>query len=520
MQSGTKLLLLLSGAALASACRGNDNNGTNPRPDSGVPPTNFECPQLADLTVCDLKLPGGAKQPPLGDPIVLPNVAVSSPVFVVDAATSTSGTDLLGFYVQDQTTTDALAGGYSGILVAIRRGQATEPALGDVVRIEGTYTEFPMMGAVKQKQIQGTFVGVSGNAPVTPVSIADPATIATGGADAARYDGVLVQIGASTAVEAGKVAGAAGKEIFGAFKVGGGLVVSGGIYEYPATVGEGFNSITGILKTGTFSYDSGISQLQPRSPSDVAPTIAPIGTIAALQDPSSPGRPAICQNMGTAPTGCPKVGFSGVVVTARGAFISNRTDMATGKRSFTRGFYVQDPTVIGGRFAGVMVVYTYSEPNPDPGPQVGDVLDVTGEAVEYFKNMQITKAAWSKTGTMNVPAAVIVQPAEIARTTDPTQAPWEGVLVRVENVTVTERCVDANNRDFGNWVVTGPIFMGTQFTYDYNGSFAGQQGTCAQMTRENDQRMVGDTFTGITGVVSYGFNDMRLEPRSAADLSR
>lgn len=518
MQPGTKLLLLLTGTLFAVACREGDNNGTN-KPDSGVPPTNFECPQLADLTVCDLKLPGGSKQPPLGDPIVLPEVVVTSPVYLIDAATSTSGADLLGFYVQDQTTTDALAGGYSGVLVTIRRG-LTEPAVGDVVRVEGIYTEFPMMGAVKQKQIQGSFVGVTGTGAATPIQISDPATIATGGADQARYEGVLVQIGASTAVEAGKVAGAGGREIFGAFKVGGGLVVSGGIYEYPASVGEAFNSITGILKTGTFAYDSGISQLQPRSPADVLPAVAPIGAIAALQDPSSPGRPAICQNMGQAPTGCPKVSFRGVVVTARGAFISNRTDMATGTRTFTRGFYVQDPTVIGGRFSGVMVIYIYSEPNPDPGPQVGDVIDVSGEAVEYFKNMQITKATWTKTGTMNLPAAVIVQPTEIARTTDPTQSPWEGVLVRVENVTVTERCVDANNRDFGNWVVTGPIFMGTQFTYEYNGTFAGTQGTCAEMTRMNDQRTVGHTFGSITGVVSYGFNDMRLEPRSAADLVR
>ena len=54
-------------------------------------------------------------------------------------------------------------------------------------------------------------------------------------------------------------------------------------------------------------------------------------------------------------------------------------------------------------------------------------------------------------------------------------------------------------------------------------NFEGMQRTTAAQIASGlleDMRMNGDTFSSITGVMNYAFNEMRLEPRSAADLVR
>ena len=125
-----------------------------------------------------------------------------------------------------------------------------------------------------------------------------------------------------------------------------------------------------------------------------------------------------------------------------------------------------------------------------------------------------------------VVAPVVVDAAMLARDSGGTN-PYEGVLVRIQNVSVTQTCVEATNgRDFGNFLVTGNVFMGNSFNYDYNGDSVSTSMcdmpnidcSCAGMSRPNDMRMIGDTFSSITGVMNFSFDDLRLEPRGNDDI--
>jgi len=116
----------------------------------------------------------------------------------------------------------------------------------------------------------------------------------------------------------------------------------------------------------------------------------------------------------------------------------------------------------------------------------------------------------------------------------PTAREYEGSLVRIENVTVTNRCLESDSgRDFGGWVVTGDVQIGTAYFYDYNGRpipgavvCQDQNGdptgdcACEARARPMDMRNDGDMFASITGIVYYSFNTFQLVPRGNDDLVR
>lgn len=521
MRIDTRSSLLLA-ASLAFACSGGSatDDGDD---DTVIPPNELSCPTPTDgtLSVCDLKLDGGAAQPQLGDAIVVTNVVVTTPPYSILEDQNTNETTLAGFFVQDQTSSADLANRYSGIIVVYRPDNiaGTLPTIGDVVQITGSFRDFGQMSGPRQKQIEASAVDiVSSGAAVQPITVDDASAIATGGSRAEGLEGVLVKVSNVSATLVRDVPGAGGSSIFGAFQITGGLVVSNEVFNYRAIEGESFTSITGVLRVGTAPFDSGIYMLTPRAKEDIASTnpTPTISDITTIQDPSATGRPQICSRTGNQTVGrCPPVALSGVVVTASGGYVSANL----------RSIWVQDPTVTDGRFAGVKVVYPEDEMNV---PAVGDILDIEGEAIEWFRGMQVQNATFTKVGTVTSSVApIVVTPADIARDASPESNPYEGVLVRIENVSVTERCVDSNGRDFGNWVVTGPVFIGTAFTYEYNGGFgpstamcnmASVDCSCAGMSRPDDLRTVGDTFRSISGVMNFSFDEFRLEPRGPGDI--
>src|SRR5688572_25790509 len=80
MTMKTKILplaLLASGLACGPRSATDDDDGTMP------PPGGYTCPASADITVCDLKLAGGQRQPAVGDPINLKGVVVTTPTVAV-----------------------------------------------------------------------------------------------------------------------------------------------------------------------------------------------------------------------------------------------------------------------------------------------------------------------------------------------------------------------------------------------------------------------------------------------------
>lgn len=499
----------------------NNNSSNNTNNNSSNNNSGLACPQAQSLTVCDLKLDGGAAQPQLGDPVALEQVVVTTPRFTIIPATEESSA-LVGFFVQDVVTTDELDGRFSGIQVTYREDniQGQLPDVGDVIRVEGTFRDFGQDGGARQKQLSATFLGDAQSVmPATPKALDDPSQIATGGMLADDYEGVLLTISDVNATVVRDVPGAGGSSIFGAFMVTGSLVVSGTLYQ-PArvTMGERFNSITGVLRLGTAPFDAGISLFTPRGPEDVDRANPPQTTtsIVALQDDSDPNHPTLCVSMGQTQGTCPLVDFTGVTVTAVDAYVSANL----------RAMWIQDTSVADGRFAGVKVVYSANETNV---PAIGNKIDISGEAIDFYNGRQVQFSDWTivDAGTSTI-TPVVVDPSMLAR--DSTAAnPYEGVLVRVENVSVTQACVEASNgRDFGNFLVTGNVFLGNAFNYDYNGDSVSTamcdmpnvDCSCGGMSRPNDMRMMGDTFSSITGIMNFAFDDLRLEPRGNDDIQQ
>ena len=158
-----------------------------------------------------------------------------------------------GYYVQSTTETD----GFDGIYV-YDSGDATV-AVGDLVDITGTYTEYYGLSEIA---FSTTTVTGTGTVPA-PIEIADPCAIATGGADAERYEAMLVVVRDVTITNANPDGTSDYKE----FEVAGCLRVDDDLYTGASTtrtVGTTFLSLTGPL---TYSFSN--SKLLPRSAADM-----------------------------------------------------------------------------------------------------------------------------------------------------------------------------------------------------------------------------------------------------------
>ncbi len=521
-------LLLATTMVFATACR--DSTGNNPPPpppgrsDAGTN-TNVECPGEG-TTVCTLKLTSSARHPAVDDPVTLTDVVVTSAT--VGVSFNMGNVTLAGFYVQDPAGADFLSGRYSGIAVVYNPTSfvGRVPAPGTKVTVEGVYTEFAQAGGEPQRQVRAVRLETNNElVNIEPIVIDSPNLIAAGGADAAAYEGVLVRVNSVTVSEI--MVTTPGGSIFNAFRLDGGLVVSALFYRFNGpVVGEIFTQVSGILRLGTNTFESGEYLISPRDAAEVVPQNVRLlaDTIAAAVDPTSP---AFIDEVCAIPNNnkpCPKVELRNVMVTVNDGYIDANL----------RALWVTDPNDADGKYASVPVVYR--DRDYDPPPAVGSFINVDGSLQDYYGSRQVTRPTMSRSTTMTGTVAVnprIVTPASIGRMA--ASAPeYQGSLVTIENVSVTEACLESNNgKDFGGWVVTGDVQIGTMFFYDYNGrpipsmvmcedGEGNPNGACrcTARARPDDQRMLGDTFRSITGVVYFSFGAFQLVPRGNQDLVR
>lgn len=517
--AGLATLAYLSVALIGlGACRKDETMQPIVRNPDGGPPAGFNCPGEG-LTICDLKYEMSPEHPALSDPVALTGLLVTSPVLVVSKTPAPENmVTLSGFYAQDQ---ESVGGEFSGILVVFSPDlNAMAPTVGDIVDVNGTYEQFGREGVDQQKQIKAASITATGRGTVEPLAVDNPTTVID---KAINYEGVLLKLPEVAITNADVMHN--GSPIFGAFELENTLVVSDVMYEYTnPQVGEVFSSITGILRVGTAPFDAGLYMLSPRSALDVVPknASAVVTSIPAIQDITHPGHPPEgCFNMGETVGKCAVAQLTNVVVTAVGSYVSTNL----------RALWVQDDTVADGRFAGIKVVYNPNSANLIP--EVGMRVDIEGEILEYYRGTQIQYA----TITVNNPTRTEVQPkvltpSDLDRTSDPEMSPWEGLLVRLENTTVTTGCLEdpRQHRDRGNFILDEKVFVGSGFDYAYNGDLRPQgtmcddgegnpTGLCTCMSPPpNDQRNEGDLFLSVTGVMDFAFDDFQLQPRQDADL--
>ncbi len=121
------------------------------------------------------------------------------------------------------------------------------------------------------------------------------------------------------------------------------------------------------------------------------------------------------------------------------------------------------------------------------------------EYTEFYEYSELTLSKADNltiTGTAPVPAADVVDPADIA-TGGSKSENYEGCLVEVQNVTVTKPVAM-----YGEFSVTGDLVVDDLF-------FAPDPGPNPAM---------GKMYSSITGQLAFSFDVFKLSPRSLADL--
>jgi len=146
--------------------------------------------------------------------------------------------------------------------------------------------------------------------------------------------------------------------------------------------------------------------------------------------------------------------------------------------------FIQDGT---GPWSGLLLY------RPDGYVNVGDLLAVTGTVSEYNG---LTEIAF---GTATVVSSGNPLPAaEVLPSGDVSQEQWESVLVRVENVTVTD-----DDLGYGEWLVdntSGGARVDDLGSYSYSPTN-------------------GDVLDFVQGPLFFSFGDFKIEPRGDDDIA-
>lgn len=158
------------------------------------------------------------------------------------------------------------------------------------------------------------------------------------------------------------------------------------------------------------------------------------------------------------------------------------TGIVTADSSGFPWYFLEEPT--GGPWSGIQVY------DLDHEPTMGDSIIIVGEVDEYFDMTEILNVIYFEVVSSGhpLPDPVVVPTGEVGE-------PYEGVLIRVENVIVTDPGTG------GTWTVddgSGPLLVANRSEYTY-------------------EPHAGDTLN-ITGLVRYTFGSYNLNPRGDADI--
>jgi hypothetical protein len=162
------------------------------------------------------------------------------------------------------------------------------------------------------------------------------------------------------------------------------------------------------------------------------------------------------------------------------------------------GFYIADAE--GGKYSGIHASYPAAK-IPDLKP--GMVLTMVGDHKEsYCFSLFVGKSLLIENEAGPAPAMFDTTPEEIMA--DPEAV--EGVLVRIQSVTVTSANPDAaDGLDNHEFEVNGVLRVGNDYGLAY-------------MNPISDARKVGDQFAWIIGVMKFAGGKWHLMPRFNSDM--
>ena len=165
----------------------------------------------------------------------------------------------------------------------------------------------------------------------------------------------------------------------------------------------------------------------------------------------------------------------------------------------SNGYWVQLPagaeTYDGPEYSGIFVF----DQDGAATLAIGQTVAISATTGNYFGQLQLTSP--SKVEVLmdqNVIEPVLVDPADVATGGAKDEA-FEGVMVRVENVTVLElEPTTTETAPTGEFLVTGNLLVDDLL------HVVGPE--------------LGEVIEGITGVMRFGWENYKLTPRSAEDL--
>ena len=142
-------------------------------------------------------------------------------------------------------------------------------------------------------------------------------------------------------------------------------------------------------------------------------------------------------------------------------------------------FYLQDGT---GQYSGINV---YISSTSGFSVSRGDSIEVNGETNEYYGKTQIINVS---SITVLSTGSTLPDP-EVLALNQSDWEPWEGVLVKIQNISVLN-----NDAGFGEWEVTDGLdtmLINNAGNYTY-------------------APIIGDSFTSITGPLNYSYSNYKL----------
>lgn len=222
-------------------------------------------------------------------------------------------------------------------------------------------------------------------------------------------------------------------------------------------------------------------------PDGTSDTATPIDTTPNTPDIETPPGSVKAVQAESEALGCNPDGIVNVndAVTLTGVIVTSpKFDAFTpepgGTSEALDGYYVADQD--GGTYSGLHVSIPRAlATNYLPG----QVLDLTGESLEYYCNTQMRATTVTEQGTVAAPAALALQPSDIGE-------PYEGMIVKLSNVTVLEALPG------GTFKITGGLIVDHEFPFFLS------------MT-------VGGNYD-LTGAVKWSFSAWRIMPRTQADV--
>ena len=141
-----------------------------------------------------------------------------------------------------------------------------------------------------------------------------------------------------------------------------------------------------------------------------------------------------------------------------------------------------------------------------PSVKIGDKVRVTGTYELYFGLHELVVGAVTvqETGNPLPFAPLTVDPAEVA-TGKPLAVPYQSLLVEAEMVEITVQNSDAP-MDFDEFTITGGLRVDDGIS------------DSVKDMQLNNACPVATKFESIAGVLSYSFNNSKLQPRVKADI--